>query len=132
MKSFDIQVLIDVANFQAYCMAVHPLQPHLVASGTNFGVILSEFDARALPAAVSLVTPAGSKEHSVVFSSERELRLLTFQLAAPTNPTVSNTGVLIELNGRPRNETPETPQMQVVLQNCSSDLFFVVLTMDDT
>lgn len=116
MKSFDIQVLIDVANFQAYCMAVHPLQPHLVASGTNFGVILSEFDARALPAAVSLVTPAGSKEHSVVFSSERELRLLTFQLAAPTNPTVSNTGVLIELNGRPRNETPETPQMQVVLQ----------------
>lgn len=96
-------------------MAVHPLQPHLVASGTNFGVILSEFDARALPAAVPLMTPPGSKEHSVAYASEKEVKLLTFQLAAPANPTVSNTGVLIELNGRPRNETSETPQMQVYL-----------------
>ncbi|XP_024377308.1 uncharacterized protein [Physcomitrium patens] len=100
-------------KLKAYCMGVHPLQPHLVASGTNFGVILSEFDPRALPAAVSLITPPGSKEHSVAFAVEKEIRLLTFQLAAPTNPTVSNTGVLIELNGRPRNETPEAPPMQV-------------------
>lgn len=94
-------------------MAVHPLQPHLVASGTNFGVILTEFDAKALPAAVSLPTPPGSKEHTVAYASEKEIRLLSFHLAAPTNPTVSSAGVLIELNNRPRNETPESPQLQV-------------------
>jgi hypothetical protein len=99
---------------QAYCMAVHPLQPHLVASGTNLGVILSEFDVKALPAAVPLPSAPGSKEHTVAFAVNSEIRLLSFQLAAPINPTISNTGVLIELTGRPRSDAPESSsQLQV-------------------
>ena len=95
---------------------IYEISVHVTTSGTNFGVILSQFDSRALPYVVSSVTPAGSKEHFVVFSSERERWLLTFQLMTPANPIVSNTGVLIELNGRPRNETPDPSEIQVVLQ----------------
>jgi hypothetical protein len=73
-------------------LAVHPLQPHLVAAGTNFGVILCEFDAKSIPAVVPLPTPVGSKAHRVMCNIERELRMLTFQLSSHTNPTVLSAG----------------------------------------
>ncbi|KAJ0093535.1 hypothetical protein Patl1_27161 [Pistacia atlantica] len=46
-----------------YCMVAHPLQPHLVATGTNIGVIVSEFDPRSLPPVAPLPTPSGKGTH---------------------------------------------------------------------
>ncbi|CAM6114633.1 unnamed protein product [Calypogeia fissa] len=98
-------------KLKTYCLAVHPLQPHLVAAGTNFGVILCEFDAKAVPAVVSLPTPVGSKEHRVICNVERELRLLTFQLSSHINPTVINAG---DTGARFRAESPtEAPSLLV-------------------
>ncbi|KAG6555176.1 hypothetical protein Mapa_003215 [Marchantia paleacea] len=98
-------------KLKAYCLAVHPLQPHLVATGTNMGVILCEFDAKAVPAVVPLPSPPGSKEHRVVCKIERELRLLTFQLSSHINPTVINAG---DMGARFRAESPtEAPQLVV-------------------
>ncbi|KAK8453264.1 hypothetical protein SEVIR_5G255300v4 [Setaria viridis] len=89
---------------QVYCMVAHPLQPHLVATGTNIGIILSEFDPRALPAIAPLPTPTGNKEHSAVYIVERELKLLNFQLSNTANPSLGNAGVASD-TGRSRNES---------------------------
>jgi hypothetical protein len=89
---------------QVYCMVAHPLQPHLVATGTNIGIILSEFDPRALPAVGPLPSPTGSKEHSAVYIVERELKLLNFQLSNTANPSIGNAGVASD---RSRNELVE-------------------------
>lgn len=62
-------------------MVVHPLQPNLIATGTNFGVLLSEIDVKAMPAAVPLPTSSGSREHSVICAHRRELKLLSFQMS---------------------------------------------------
>jgi len=71
-------------------MVAHPLQPHLVATGTNVGIIISELDFRALPPVAALPSPAGSREHSAVFVVGRELKLLTFKLSNTANPLGSN------------------------------------------
>nr|CAB3477790.1 unnamed protein product [Digitaria exilis] len=89
---------------QVYCMVAHPLQPHLVATGTNIGIILSEFDPRALPAIAPLPTPTGNKEHSAVYIVERELKLLNFQLSNTANPSLGNAGVASD-TGRSRNDS---------------------------
>lgn len=93
-------------GLQVYCMVAHPLQPHLVATGTNIGVILSEFDARALPSVTALATPPGSREHSAVYIVERELKLLNFQLSNTANPSLGSTGTISE-TGRSRTETEQ-------------------------
>ncbi|XP_042384121.1 uncharacterized protein LOC121976139 isoform X2 [Zingiber officinale] len=95
------QVIASTKKLRVYCMVAHPLQPHLVATGTNIGVILSEFDARALPAAAALPTPPGSREHSAVYIVERELKLLNFQLSNTSNPSLGSTGTITE-TGRTR------------------------------
>lgn len=77
-------------------MVAHPLQPHLVATGTNIGVIISEFDFRALPPVVALPSPPGSREHSAVYVVERELKLLTFQLSNTANSSLGSNGPLTE------------------------------------
>jgi hypothetical protein len=82
-------------------MVAHPLQPHLVATGTNIGIILSEFDPRALPAVAPLPAPAESKEHSAVYIVERELKLLNFQLSNTANPSLGSASE----TGRSRNES---------------------------
>ena len=87
-------------------MVAHPLQPHLVATRTNIGIILSKFDPRALPAVAPLPTPAESKEHSAVYIVERELKLLNFQLSNTANPSLGNAGVTSE-TGRSRNDPLE-------------------------
>ena len=93
-------------------MTVHPLQPHLVATGTNYGVILSEFDAKALPPAVALPTPSLSKEHTAVFLVDKEIRLLSFQLSTPLNLNATNTGSVVDA-ARPRHESAEASHLQV-------------------
>ncbi|XP_010913344.1 uncharacterized protein [Elaeis guineensis] len=100
------QVLAATKKLRVYCMVAHPLQPHLVATGTNIGVILSEFDARALPAVAPLPTPPGSREHSAVYIVERELKLLNFQLSSTANPSLGSTGSISE-TGRSRAESAE-------------------------
>ena len=82
-------------------MVAHPLQPHLVATGTNIGIILSEFDPRALPAVAPLPALAESKEHSAVYIVERELKLLNFQLSNTANPSLGSASE----TGRARNES---------------------------
>lgn len=87
-------------------MVAHPLQPHLVATGTNAGVIISEFDPRSLPAVASLPTPSETREHSAVYVIERELKLLNFQLSPTANPSIGNNGSLSEA-GRLRGDSVE-------------------------
>jgi hypothetical protein len=71
-------------------MVAHSLQPHLVAIGTNIGVVICEFDARSLPPVAPLPTPSDSREHSAVFVIERELKLLNFQLNNSVNPSLGS------------------------------------------
>lgn len=106
-----IGLLAPNKKLKAYCMVVHSLQPHLVATGTSLGVFLSEFDARSLPAAAPLPTPFGSREHSVVFTAERELKLLNFQLSNPANPSLANTNSISE-TGRLRTDSSEALQIK--------------------
>lgn len=82
-------------------MVAHPLQPHLVATGTNIGIILSEFDPRALPAVAPLPALTESKEHSAVYIVERELKLLNFQLSNTANPSLGSASE----TGRSRTES---------------------------
>ncbi|MCE3050582.1 hypothetical protein HAX54_047611, partial [Datura stramonium] len=43
------QLLVSHKKLKVYSMVAHPLQPHLVATGTNIGIILCEFDQKSLP-----------------------------------------------------------------------------------
>ena len=100
-------------------MAAHPLQPHLVATGTNIGVIISEFDARSLPAVACLPTPPESREHSAVYVIERELKLLNFSLSNTANPALGSNGSLTE-NGRPRGDSSEPLQVKQIKKHIST------------
>ncbi|BAT86172.1 hypothetical protein VIGAN_04379700 [Vigna angularis var. angularis] len=97
------QALSPNKKLRVYCMVTHHLQPHLVATGTNIGVIICEFDARSLPPVAPLPTPADSREHSAVFVIERELKLLNFQLNNSANPSLGNNSSLSE-TGRPKGD----------------------------
>jgi len=87
-------------------MVAHPLQPHLVATGTNIGIILCEFDQKSLPPVAVLPTPTESREHTAVYVVERELKLLQFQLSNTTAPALGSNGSLSD-TGRFRGEIPE-------------------------
>ncbi|KAK7397053.1 hypothetical protein VNO78_18220 [Psophocarpus tetragonolobus] len=90
-------------KLRVYCMVAHTLQPHLVATGTNIGVIICEFDARSLPPVAPLPSPSDSREHSAIFVVERELKLLNFQLNSSANPSLGNKSSLSE-TGRPKGD----------------------------
>eukprot|EP00897_Mesotaenium_endlicherianum_P007156 jgi/Mesen1/6469/ME000033S05753 len=110
-------------KLKVYCMTSHPLQPHLVVVGTNMGVILTEFDPTALPSAAPLPSPMGSREHSAVFSSQRGLHLLSFQVAvpgppvpgqtAPSNGAVANVQQPVRGGARGRADSADTSMPQV-------------------
>ncbi|KAI4310907.1 hypothetical protein MLD38_035851 [Melastoma candidum] len=101
------QVLAPNKKLRVYCMVAHPLQPHLVATGTSVGVIICEFDARSLPPIAPLPTPPESREHSAVYVIERELKLLSFQLSpSGIAPSLGNNASLSE-TGRSKGELPE-------------------------
>lgn len=100
-------------------MVAHPLQPHLVATGTNIGVIISEFDSRSLPAVASLPTSSGSREHSAVYVVERELKLLNFQLSNTANPSLGNNSSLSE-TGRFKGDLFEPLPVKQVKKHIST------------
>ncbi|KAE8687165.1 hypothetical protein F3Y22_tig00111022pilonHSYRG00171 [Hibiscus syriacus] len=113
------QVLAPNKKLRVYCMVAHPLQPHLVATGTNVGIIVSEFDARSLPPIVPFPTPAGSREHSAVYIVERELKLLNFQLSNTANPSLGNNGSLSE-TGKLKGDSLEPLHVKQVKKNIST------------
>uniref|UniRef100_A0A1J3GKT1 Uncharacterized protein n=1 Tax=Noccaea caerulescens TaxID=107243 RepID=A0A1J3GKT1_NOCCA len=90
------QVLATHRKLRVYCMVAHPLQPHLVATGTNVGIIVSEFDPRAIPSAAPLPALSGSRENSAVYILGRELKLLNFQISNSANPSLGNNSALFE------------------------------------
>lgn len=114
-------ILLYMPEFllQVYCMVAHPLQPHLVATGTNIGVIISEFDPRSLPAVAPLPTPPGSREHSAVYIVERELKLLNFQLSSIANPSLGNNGSISE-TGRFRGDSSEPLHVKQIKRHIST------------
>ncbi|PON65935.1 Guanine nucleotide-binding protein, beta subunit [Trema orientale] len=113
------QVVAPNKKVRVFCMTAHPLQPHLVATGTSVGVIISEFDPRSLPAVASLPTPSGSREHSAVYVVERELKLLNFQLSQTANPSLGNNGSLSEA-GRLRGDAPEQLHVKQIKKHIST------------
>lgn len=100
-------------------MVAHSLQPHLVATGTNVGVIISEFDPRSLPAVAPLPTPSGSRDHSAVYIVERELKLVNFQLSSAANPSLGNNGSLSE-TGRLKGDLPDALQIKQIKKHIST------------
>lgn len=108
------QVLAAHKKLRVYCMVAHPLQPHLVATGSNVGVIVCEFDARSLPSIAPLPTPPGSREHSAVYVVERELKLLHFQMSNTANPP-SLTDV-----GRPKGDSIEQLHVKQIKKHIST------------
>ncbi|GAB2287720.1 hypothetical protein Dimus_022082 [Dionaea muscipula] len=113
------QVLTASKKLRVYCMIAHPLQPHLVATGTNVGVIMSEFDFRSLPPAVPLPLAPGSREHSAVYVVERELKLLNFQLSNTGNASLGSNSSLSE-SGRSRGDTLEPLHVKQVKKHIST------------
>lgn len=107
------QVIAPNKKIRVYCMVAHPLQPHLVATGTNVGVIISEFDPQSLPAVAPLPTPSGSREHNAVYVIERELKLLNFQLSQTANPSLGNNTSL-------RGDSPETLHVKQIKKHIST------------
>ena len=77
-------------------MVAHSLQPHLVATGTNIGVFVCEFDAKSLPPVAPLPSPPGSREHSAVYVVGRELKVLQFQLSNNPYPATGSNNLLHE------------------------------------
>ncbi|KAF7804999.1 transcription initiation factor TFIID subunit 5 [Senna tora] len=90
-------------KLRVYCMVAHTLQPHIVATGTNIGVIVCEFDARSLPSVAPLPTPSDGRDHSAVYLVGRELKLLNFHLNHSANPSVGNSSSLSE-TGRSKGD----------------------------
>ncbi|GKF13704.1 hypothetical protein Tco_0055166, partial [Tanacetum coccineum] len=84
------QVLAPYKKLRVYLMVAHLLQPHIVATGTNIGIILSEFDPVSLPAVAPLPSIPESREHAAVYVVEHELKLLQFQLNNAVNPSLGS------------------------------------------
>ncbi|GAA0158733.1 hypothetical protein LIER_15680 [Lithospermum erythrorhizon] len=107
------QMLASHKKLRVYSMVAHSLQPHLVATGTNVGVIVCEFDPKALPPVAPLPTPQGIREHSAVYVIDRELKLLQFQLSNPANPALNDAGRL-------KGDTPEQLQVKQTKKHIST------------
>ncbi|KAL7205594.1 hypothetical protein ACSBR2_018515 [Camellia fascicularis] len=115
------QVLASHKKLRVYCMVAHPLQPHLVATGSNVGIIVSEFDAKSLPAVAPLPTPPGNREHSAVYVVERELKLLHFQLSNIANPSLGSNGSLSE-TGRFKGDSIEQLHVKQIKKHISTSV----------
>nr|XP_043627540.1 uncharacterized protein LOC122599148 [Erigeron canadensis] len=113
------QVLAPHKKLRVYSMVTHPLQPHIVATGTNIGIILSEFDPRSLPAVTPLPSIPESREHAAVYVVERELKLIQFQLNNTANPSLGSNGSLTE-TGRLRGDTSEQISVKQIKKHIST------------
>ncbi|KAK6119072.1 hypothetical protein DH2020_047190 [Rehmannia glutinosa] len=113
------QLLASHKKLRVYSMVAHTLQPHLVATGTNIGVLVCEFDAKALPPIAPLPTLPGSREHAAVYVVERELKLLQFQLSNTANPALGSNGSLNDA-GRVKGDTPEQLHVKQIKKRIST------------
>ncbi|KAL3651465.1 hypothetical protein CASFOL_004467 [Castilleja foliolosa] len=113
------QLLASHKKLRVFSMVAHPLQPHLVATGTNMGVLVCAFDAKSLPPVVPLPTTPESREHAAAYVVERELKLLQFQLSNTANPALGSNGTLNEV-GRLRGDTPELLHVKQVKKHVST------------
>ncbi|CAI9101437.1 OLC1v1038767C1 [Oldenlandia corymbosa var. corymbosa] len=113
------QLLASHKKLRVYSMVAHPLQPHLVATGTNLGIIVCEFDPRSLPPVAPLPTPPESREHAAVYVIERELKLLQFQLSNTANPSLGSNGSLTDA-GRIRGDAPEQLHVKQLKKHIST------------
>ncbi|GJS63225.1 transducin/WD40 repeat-like superfamily protein [Tanacetum coccineum] len=113
------QVLAPHKKLRVYSMVAHPLQPHIVATGTNIGIILSEFDPRSLPAVAPLPSIPESREHAAVYVVERELKLLQFQLNNAANPSLGSNGSLTDA-GRLRGDSSEQLNVKQIKKHIST------------
>ncbi|KAK6119119.1 hypothetical protein DH2020_047127 [Rehmannia glutinosa] len=120
------QLLASHKKLRVYSMVAHTLQPHLVATGTNIGVLVCEFDAKALPPIAPLATLPGSREHAAVYVVERELKLLQFQLSNTANPALGSNGSLNDA-GRVKGDTPEQLHVKQI-KSALVLLFHMILT----
>lgn len=113
------QLLASHKKLRVFSMVAHPLQPHLVATGTNMGVLVCEFDAKSLPPVAPLPTPPGNREHDAVYVVERELKLLQFQLSNTSNPALGSNGSLNDV-GRIRGDTAEQLHVKQIKKHVST------------
>lgn len=113
------QLLASHKKLRVYSMVAHPLQAHLVATGTNMGVLVCEFDAKSLPPVAPLPTPPGNREHAAVYVVERELKLLQFQLSNTANPSLGSNGSLNDV-GRIRGDIPEQLHVKQIKKHVST------------
>ncbi|KAH6804255.1 Transducin/WD40 repeat-like superfamily protein [Perilla frutescens var. frutescens] len=113
------QLLASHKKLRVYSMVAHPLQAHLVATGTNMGVLVCEFDAKSLPPVAPLPTPPGNREHAAVYVVERELKLLQFQLSNTANPALGSNGSLNDV-GRIRGDIPEQLHVKQIKKHVST------------
>eukprot|EP00271_Cylindrocystis_brebissonii_P014334 TRINITY_DN35657_c0_g1_i1.p1 TRINITY_DN35657_c0_g1~~TRINITY_DN35657_c0_g1_i1.p1 ORF type:complete len:1559 (+),score=320.88 TRINITY_DN35657_c0_g1_i1:569-5245(+) len=79
-------------KLKMYCMAVHPLQPHLIAFGTNMGAVLATYAPTCIPPAVALPATPGEREQTVVCQSSKSLFALSFQVATQSLVASSSIG----------------------------------------
>ncbi|KAL0364933.1 UNVERIFIED_CONTAM: TSET complex member tstF [Sesamum angustifolium] len=112
------QVLASRKKLKVYSMVAHSLQSHLVATGTNVGVLVCEFDAQSLPPVAPLLTAPGSREHAAVCVVKRELKLLQFQLLNTPNPAIGGNGSSND-GGRVRGDTPEQLHLKQIKKHIS-------------
>ncbi|XP_022856521.1 uncharacterized protein LOC111377627 isoform X2 [Olea europaea var. sylvestris] len=113
------QLLASHKKLRVYSMVAHSLQPHLVATGTNIGILVCEFDGKSLPPVAPLPTPPGSREHAAVYVVERELKLLQFQLSNTANPVLGSNGSLNDA-GRFRGDTSEQLNVKQIKKHIST------------
>ncbi|KAL6545662.1 hypothetical protein OROGR_009536 [Orobanche gracilis] len=107
------QLLASHKKLKVYSMVAHTLRPHLVATGTNIGVLVCEFDAKALPPIAPLPTLPGGREHAAVYVVERQLKLLQFQLSNTTNPALGS-------NGSFKGDKPEQLHVKQIKKHIST------------
>ncbi|XP_027108109.2 uncharacterized protein [Coffea arabica] len=113
------QLLASNKKLRVYSMVAHPLQPHFVATGTNIGIIVCEFDPRSLPPVAALPTAPGSREHAAVYVIERELKLVQFQLSNTVNPALGSNGSLSD-TGRIRGDAPDQLNVKQIKKHIST------------
>lgn len=108
-------------------MVAHTLQPHLVATGTNIGVFVCEFDAKSLPPVAPLPTPPGSREHAAIYVVGRELKLLQYQLSNNANRALGSNSLL--------NDRQEHLSVKQIKKNISTPVphdFYSVLSVSSS